>query len=454
MSIGLIDKLSFLFNGGRGIDLTQIDWSVDDSVFNTRIRQVHFVTQTSYNAVTDYIEGRVYEDVSSIGIGDLVFFAVAADIPNNSNNARLRLTLGGQQTNLQIFDIAAHAIHWEEVVPGVMHRAIRIPNGLALLNATGQASLEKRASRTITNAELKTLDDTYIELIPAPGAGQFIQVAQVFITKNGDEVLGTWTEPSTSSFNEYTGEHPRYRTGLSATQSITAAQLSMGWKANVRSGYVACRNPENLTGDAYFYLAALEGTVPVGGDLVLSSFTYRWPNIQRVTINPSDYTRLPNTIEVDGDDYVVYRLDDVMSTGRAIADQTGNGNNGFWVDHAGPTISPFGVYNWVDLGLFIPATDTSAIDMPFYVDSNTTYITTLQQLEMWDLLAENDGHIAALALGAQVITENQPVMLGMLSTRFSGTSIAGRTPDDYDGAYEDIDDVTLDIVIIYQTHSV
>ena len=56
----------------------------------------------------------------------------------------------------------------------------------------------------VLNAALKTLDTDYVELIPAPGIGQFVQVLQVWIHKFGDaDPLETGTETSVANINAY-----------------------------------------------------------------------------------------------------------------------------------------------------------------------------------------------------------------------------------------------------------
>ena len=40
---------------------------------------------------------------------------------------------------------------------------------------------------SITTAQIKTLDTDYIELLPAPGIGQYTQILQVWINKQGDD---------------------------------------------------------------------------------------------------------------------------------------------------------------------------------------------------------------------------------------------------------------------------
>ena len=59
----------------------------------------------------------------------------------------------------------------------------------------------------VSTAQLQTLDTDYVELIPAPGIGQFVQVLQVWIHKFGDaDPLETGTETSVANINAY-GEY-------------------------------------------------------------------------------------------------------------------------------------------------------------------------------------------------------------------------------------------------------
>lgn len=53
--------------------------------------------------------------------------------------------------------------------------------------ATGGTVIEQD-TEFIFAPQLKELDDTYIELVPAPGATRFIEVSQVWLRKDGDDV--------------------------------------------------------------------------------------------------------------------------------------------------------------------------------------------------------------------------------------------------------------------------
>ena len=79
-----------------------------------------------------------------------------------------------------------------------------IAEALALI--PGQSPI-LTATISIMTAQLKTLDTDYVELLPAPGLGQFLQIRQVWIHKLGSDVpLETGVEAATVNLHRY-GEY-------------------------------------------------------------------------------------------------------------------------------------------------------------------------------------------------------------------------------------------------------
>ena len=77
--------------------------------------------------------------------------------------------------------------------------ALDIPGLIASAVAAG-GSPPQTLTVPITTALLKTLDTDYVELIPAPGIGQFVQVLQVWIHKMGDDdPLEMGTDPAVAA---------------------------------------------------------------------------------------------------------------------------------------------------------------------------------------------------------------------------------------------------------------
>ena len=84
--------------------------------------------------------------------------------------------------------------------------ALDIPGLIASAVAAG-GSPPQTLTVPITTAQLKTLDTDYVELIPTPGIGQFVQVLQVWIHKMGDDdPLETGTDNAVAGINNY-GEY-------------------------------------------------------------------------------------------------------------------------------------------------------------------------------------------------------------------------------------------------------
>ena len=62
---------------------------------------------------------------------------------------------------------------------------------------------------------LKNLDTNYVEILPAPGIGQYLEVMQFWIHKSGSDLPPTHT--------------PIYRLAISPDASLSEAEAS-GWK--------------------------------------------------------------------------------------------------------------------------------------------------------------------------------------------------------------------------------
>ena len=89
-------------------------------------------------------------------------------------------------TEFAITDEGFNPILNNSLAPNTLYWA-RIYSGLSfvILSSNPSRSITRRAMRSISNAELKDLDTAYIELVPSPGAGKYIQVLQLWMKRTG-----------------------------------------------------------------------------------------------------------------------------------------------------------------------------------------------------------------------------------------------------------------------------
>ena len=88
---------------------------------------------------------------------------------------------------------------------------------------------------SITTAQIKTLDTDYIELLPAPGIGQYLQILQVWINKQGDDdpLEELQTDRSVAGIETY-GEY-----GLLIVSDDTPPKPWGYWTGNYESVWIS-----------------------------------------------------------------------------------------------------------------------------------------------------------------------------------------------------------------------
>ena len=154
---------------------------------STEIRDIHYTLDLVYVTAENRFEGTLfYGDTDDLTTGNLLVFNVPLDRPNVATRANIKLV--SQANNILLFDHLGNVVYVRDLIPGRNYMAVRTLNGLRLFNPTGEVDVVRSVERTITNAEIKMLDTDYIELIPAPGAGKFISLNQVSISKDGNDI--------------------------------------------------------------------------------------------------------------------------------------------------------------------------------------------------------------------------------------------------------------------------
>ena len=178
-------------------------------------REIHLLTNLVYNQGTATLEGPLaLSDTTDVALGNLLIFITPSNLPSNSSRVYIEIDgLAGRHA-VRGYSGGVSILTYADMIPSRIYWGI-VGNGIQLLTPAGELSVIKRTSLTITNAELKTLDTDYIELVPAPGASKFLSVQLVSITKIGDDVPPT--------------QNPRkYYVAISEDGTLTEAEVAAG----------------------------------------------------------------------------------------------------------------------------------------------------------------------------------------------------------------------------------
>ena len=222
VAIGMsITELEITSNGnlrvqGRDADGVAIDVVLPLASTVSPSREVHYITTLTYNMANDKLEGPLaLADTTDVSRGHLLIFVTPANMPSNDEPADI--SIDGLSPNYYIRDYAGGSsqLTYADLIPGRIYWGIVSNQGVQLLSPAGELSVVKRMNMEITNAQLKTLDTDYIELIPAPGVGKFISVQLVSITKSGSDV------PPVQGVR-------RYYVAISEDNILTEAEVAAG----------------------------------------------------------------------------------------------------------------------------------------------------------------------------------------------------------------------------------
>ena len=146
-----------------------------------------YVASATYDASTGHIELTIPTPPSDIEIGDIISFQVPSNVDTATDN--LQISVVDPVESGSLFDtdfVEARAI---DLTASRFVMILRVARGFVFMNALHLEQIVpiQRVQRTITNAELKTIDTDYIELIPAPGAGKTIKVEAIRTTHMGSD---------------------------------------------------------------------------------------------------------------------------------------------------------------------------------------------------------------------------------------------------------------------------
>ena len=263
--------------------------------------------------------------------------------------------------------VETDAIHFTEsdAQGNVNEVEVTIPAGVVI----------QEASRYLTNAELKTLDTDYIELVPAPGVGAYIQVMQVWARKDGADV-----PPEVDSKTYVT---------ISPDVDLSAAEIAAALVGTI---------PAWAAGDRYLFVGRSVTDAP----------------LERVGITTAGYevytqdlpmTALPGTMDLAGRPLWWYRSTDVVP-------QTLSEGFVSYIRQPVPTIGR--LLSSANLALAFIGDATLAL--PIHSDD----VFTFGHFYHWvGLLNEPDGALLASAIGGHNLIEGAALAIGHHGQRSS-----------------------------------
>ena len=181
-------------NAGKIVDADDID--ALDAFVDARVTTTSgegskvFVVTASYNASTGVLRFGSFRGgfPSTIAVGDVVVFVSPSNIEDDQD-----ITVDDQvnATDRNLYDIDGIVVQGRQLSPGRLYWAQRLFVGLneayhlALPLGVYQITPAQTANVTITNAQLKAIDQAPVELIPAPGAGKAIEIMSISRTPSG-----------------------------------------------------------------------------------------------------------------------------------------------------------------------------------------------------------------------------------------------------------------------------
>ena len=267
-------------------------------------------------------------------------------------------------------------------------------------------------TRIITNAELKTLDDTYIELAPAPGFDKYIQVRQVYLEKHGSDT------PPERDYSTYVA--------ISADDVLTAGEINAG----TSDGLI----PTWAAGDRYLFVGRSITDGPLERAHIAAAD-------RSIYADDLPMTRIAGTMDVAGLPVWWWRSTDVVP-------QSVSAGRVTYIRQSVPTMAR--LYGYARLFVMFVGDDSLAL--PLHSDDPYTAATGYL---FASLLNQADGYSEFEAIGGHGLIDNTPLQLGILiGDRRQYRDTRGWAPDTWDTFMSTVDDTELTVRVSYQIHDV
>ena len=432
---------------------------------DAELHRSHFVWGLAYNnADTKFVAGMISPVAETITSGDIIVFLTPTPVPLGAAQAVVSIPVGGVNVDYALIDTALADFSLSDLSPGTLYWGFAYAGSkIRLLNATAGEGLTRRASRTITNAELKTLDTDYIELAPAPGAGKYISVSSVVFNKSGDD--------NPRPYREFTKM-------WSAASGVAAAADGNAADNNYSGNRVLLENWEGE--DRYVFLAVaktMKAPTEIAFDRAgntnwdfASNFTMVAAGIT-LTATAAEDVGFTGDVECD-----LWRSNDQYMSSVAfleVGNPDGNWGAAFnaslWLLSGGGELfvgtAPSFISVLRDMRVGIGSVVDTAATKPLYAQFETfgriygsREFSPVYGVPLNDLLRVSGAVNAARSIGESELISNAPLALGAFeydSRPQPGdpASYYDYHADRWDDYLQGVDDVTFEITVQYAIHS-
>ena len=279
----------------------------------------------------------------------------------------------------------------------------------------------------VTNAQLKTLDTDYVTLIPAPGIGSYIQLNQLWVQKLGTDELAPY--------------NPQYRFWTSTSAAPVESEALAG-QATDRTFSPGLFTPADWNGeDRYVYIGFHTSRYPEARIGYVQNFIV-WDG----TPSTADFTLLTNPVEVDGEDFWVWRSNIAYDSRDSFA------------SFPRIALDPRG-YSIRSLNFGMSAAvlfeNVSNAEYPLLTGGAIPEASSILVWNLENQLLRAETFIEAHATGIQGLIENKPLLFGnTLSYRELPADGRLQLQSLYDDAIAPVQDVILTFFLRYTVHSI
>ena len=426
---------------GQASDGSPVDVTLALMGTSQDIREIHYALQMTYNMADTQFEGALlYGDTDELTQGNQILFRIPTNRPDLHTRAMIKID--SEAAPQPVRDYSNHIRYVDELIPGQIYWAIVIPTGYLLLDPLGGLNISLTTSRTVTTAELKALDTTPVEIIPAPGAGQYLEVEQISVNKLGDDQLKervsakrAWTSTSAVPIeSEALAGH---------TEDSRGSDFRVDFDDWIDTGE-----------DRYIYLSEGQDQSNLQIGIILSGRAYysddRFPNFD-------DYSKLPDLLTIDGEPSIVYRS---LVTYTGIADWSNAGSNAELVFRdAGLGVDDIPGFFWAglmfqidDTALFPLAAGSSYVSFPAILTSTLGFYAAARVWEYGDDLFTEAPFSGAYTLGSQELVEDRALIFGSIARSRNAVTASSQLlfSSIYDLAMSTIQDVSLEFTVRYR----
>ena len=283
------------------------------------------------------------------------------------------------------------------------------------------ASPLRTAGGAISNAQLMTLDTQYLEIVPAPANGNYLEIEHIGIGKHGEDVATIIYEPT-------------FRVALSPDNILTLAEAEAG---NSHTGpFVTVPDwPDNTPQYVFAGIPTTEND--------LTGFSFRGEDNSEGFIRV--FEAYNQTLEVDGIPFKWWRTRVAHDDAESV---TGRSYLSGW--YSANTSSLADIARDVYIATFFEDIDAAAADKPLFLRGGRELIWVAGNT-ISEVINSAQASIFAEKVGGHGLIANKPLLLGCVAN-YSRAERLTYSPDAFDSYVAGAADVSLTILVRYRVH--